>query len=201
MLSCKLHSSLDKYFFSLHPEALVSVPLHLIMKYNTLTVVAFACLASANVQKRQDIDFSAYAAQPTLPDVAAPVGFVSATTASYDATAVASSAAADITTALSVSAALKKRVVAPSSCTSNPAGTGPTASPDTPSGFISYSAFQAAATGAATPVGYKNVLTNGAGSVQDSTYMTYKMLDSYDPLACAEFCQANQGCNTFNVCK
>ena len=201
MSSCKLPSLHDRYLISFLPQALVSVLLHLIMKYNALTVVAFACLASADVQKRQDIDFSAYAAQPTLPDVAAPVGFVSATTASYDATAVASSAAADVTTALSVPAAIKKRVVASSSCTSNPTGTGPTASPDTASGFISYSAFQAAATNAATPVGYQKVVTNGVGAVQDSTYMTYKMLASYDPLTCAEFCQANQGCNTFNVCE
>jgi len=174
--------------------------------YNALALAALASLAAASpLQKRQDIDFSAYAAQPTLADVAAPVGFASVTsTASYDATAVAVSAAAEITTALSVSAALKNRrdsLEIQSSCTTNPTGSGPTATPDTPSGFLTYSAFSAAATGVATPVGYKNVLTNGNGYLQDSTYMTYTMLDSYDPLPCAEFCQANQGCNTFNICE
>ena len=135
------------------------------MRRNVFAVSALASLVSASpLQKRQSIDFAAYAAQPTLPDVAPPVGAVSATAISYDPTAVASSAAADITTALSVSAVVQKRVVAPSSCTSNPTGTGPTASPDTPSSFLSYSAFTGAATNAATPVGYANVLSNGVGS-------------------------------------
>ena len=78
------------------------------MKYNTLALAAVASLASASpLQKRQDIDFAAYKAQPTLSDVAAPVGFASVTSvASYDPTSVAVSAAADITTALTVSAAV-----------------------------------------------------------------------------------------------
>jgi len=65
-------------------------------------------LTSASLtKKRQGIDFSAYTAQPTLSHVAAPAGFVSvASTVSYDVAAVAVSAAADITTNLSVSAAV-----------------------------------------------------------------------------------------------
>ena len=165
------------------------------MKYTAAVVVALAHLALASpVQKRQDIDFSAYKAIPTLADVAAPAGTPSPSPVTYDADAVATVAAAAATTAATIApvttgASIKKR----DACSPS--------SDDTASAFQSNSAIIAAATGAATPVGYKNVLTNGLGAAQDATYMTYTMMSAYDPLACAEFCQAHQGCNTFNICK
>jgi len=165
------------------------------MKCTAAVVAALAHLAVASpAQKRQDIDFSAYKAIPTLADVAAPAGDPSPSPVTYDASAVATFAAAAATTAttmapVTTAASIKKR----DACSPD--------ADDSASAFQSNSAFNAAATGAATPVGYKNVLTNGLGSAQDATYMTYTMMSAYDPTACAEFCQAHQGCNTFNICE
>jgi len=174
------------------------------MKYTTAIFAICAQLSLGSpVQKRQDIDFSAYKAIPTLADVAAPAGDPSPSPVTYDASAVATVAAAAATTAATIEpvttdAAIKKR----DACSLNAAGTGPavTLPDDSASAFQSYSAFAAAATTVTTPVGYQKVLTNGLGSAQDATYMTYTMLSAYDPNACAEFCQAHQGCNTFNLC-
>jgi len=175
------------------------------MKYTAAVVAALAHLTLASpVQKRQDFDFAAYKAVPTLADIAAPAGNPSPSPVTYDASAVATVAAAAATTAATIEpvatgAAIKKR----DACSPNAPGTGPsvTTPDDSASAFQSYSAFIAAATGAATPVGYKNVLLNGLGSAQDATYMTYTMMSEYNPTTCAEFCQAHQGCNTFNICE
>jgi len=176
------------------------------MKYSAIVAVAIAQLTlSSPVQKRQDIDFAAYNAIPTLADIAAPVGAPTPSPITYDASAVATIAAEAATTATTIApvttaaAAIKKR----DACSSNPPGTGPavTSPDDSASAFQSYSAFSAAATSAVTPVGYQKVLTNGLGAAQDATYMTYTMMSSYDPNTCAEFCQAHQGCNTFNICQ
>jgi len=175
------------------------------MKYSAIAIAALAQLASSSpLQKRQDIDFAAYEAQPTLADVAAPAGYPSVTpTASYNAAAVASTAAADVTTALTVSAAiavssgLEKRQQA---CSTNPSGAGPTASPDTPAGFQSNSIISADAAAATAPVGYVEVAQNALGAAQDATYLTYTLLNSYNATLCADFCQDTDGCNTFNLC-
>lgn len=193
----------DPIQISIHSPARKSTSAN--MKYSAVVIAALAQLTlSSPLQKRQDIDFSAYKAVPTLADVAAPVGDPTPSPVTYDASAVATVAASAITTALSIgpvatNAAIKKR----DACSSNAPGTGPsvTSPDDSASAFQSYSAFSAAATGAITPVGYQKVLTNGLGSAQDATYMTYTMMSAYDPTACAEFCQAHQGCNTFNICE
>jgi len=182
------------------------------MKYFFAIATALAGLALATpVRKRQNIDFAAYDAVPVLPDIAAPAGDVPPAQVTYAPSVVASAAAAAATEAViiggadaAVSAVSKRsvaEVVKRNACDPRAAGNGPTAVPDTPQGFQAYSAFSGKATGAVTPVGYQSIVTSGNAAAQDSTYMTYKMMSSYDPNACATFCQSQQGCNSFNICK
>lgn len=182
------------------------------MKYSLAISAALASLALASpLQKRQDIDFAAYDAIPVLPDVAAPAGDVAPAQITYAPSAVASAAAAAATEATQIGSgadavvsAISKRsaveLVKRNACDARAAGNGPTAVPDTPEGFKSYAAFTGNATKASTPVGYQSIVTNSNAAAQDATYLTYTMMSSYDPKACAAFCQSQQGCNSFNLC-
>lgn len=183
------------------------------MRYSSfaaLAAIAQLSLASPvqRLDRRQDIDFDAYNAVPTLTDVGAPMGDPTPTsTTTYDASSVQSSAAAAITSAAASDDSddsddstnlIQKRTA----CATNSPGTGPVVnSPDTPAAFQSYSAFAAAASNAVTPAAFTQVAVNSLGSAQDATYMTYKTLATYDPSLCAAFCEHNAGCNSFNICK
>jgi len=183
------------------------------MKYISLAIVAFTGLSLATpvVQKRQNIDFAAYNAIPDLPDVAAPAGDPAPAKATYVASVVAEVAAdaavaatvvgsgsAAAVTNLNVKRSLNKR----QACDPRTPGSGPAVNnPDTPEAFQAYAAFSTAASGAGVPVGYQRIITNGLAAAQDSTYMTYTMMSTYDTAGCAAFCQAHQGCNSFNLCK
>lgn len=172
------------------------------MKFSQLSLTFLLALSNASpLERRQDIDFSAYEAIPELPDVAAPVGDVVQSTATYDRTSVASAAAAAATAAseLGSVAVLAKR---DSACTTQKAGTGPAVSnPDTAAAFQSYTVFSDKANSVTTPPGYNKLSGNGLAAASDSTYLTYTILSAYDPTACATFCQGIQGCNSFNICQ
>ena len=180
------------------------------MKHFVFAAVAFAALSLANpIDKRQDIDFAAYNAVPTMADLAAPAGNAAPTTVTYDASSVASAAAAAATSAGSVGVSTGSNAVVSkhanrkrSACSVQMAGIGPTVrSPDTADAFQRYDAFARNAKTVSTPVGYRRVVTNALASAQDSTYLTYTMLSAYDPTACATFCQRISGCNSFNICE
>lgn len=168
------------------------------------TILSFATLlvlsSAARIHKRQDLDFAAYNAVPELPDVAAPAGDQqnNSITRTYDATSVAQAAVAAVTAAPTIlSGAISRRA----DCAAAQAGTGPVVNqPDTPAAFQAYAAFGNNAISAVTPFGYNVIYKNGTASAQDSTYITYTMLNSYDVGSCAAFCQANAGCNSFNIC-
>lgn len=187
------------------------------MKYLPVVVAALVGLSSATpLQKRQDIDFDAYEAVPQLPDVAAPAGDVQAAAATYTASVVAEAAAAAATSGADETAlnsgsdayvdGVSKRSLGGlykrSACATRTPGTGPAVhSPDTASAFQAYPAFSAAATASPVPVGYNLVVSDALAAAQDPTYMTYTILSSYNVATCEAFCQANQGCNSFNICK
>lgn len=127
------------------------------------SVIGIACAAP----RPQDIDFALAEALPD-PTYSEAVG-VTAQVITYDITAVLSSAAAQITASVVDSAAA---VVLTTDAASNhkrdacaaqsvqPSGYGPVPSPDTPSAFVSYSSFAAAATKAAVPSGYTQQFSN-----------------------------------------
>jgi len=183
------------------------------MKYIATTMMALVGLSLATpiVQKRQNIDFAAYDAIPDLPDVAAPAGDSKPAIVTYAPSAVASAAAQAMTATTGAIAAavtdVNKRSVnvlarRSSVCSANTPGAGDVVNnPDTAAAFQAFSNFGNNATQAVVPVGYKRVVTNGTGAASDSTYMTYKMMSSYDTAGCMTFCQSQQGCNSFNICR
>ena len=54
---------------------------------------------------------------------------------------------------------------------------------------------------AATPAGYTVSFVDSVGAIQDEGYMTYHFLQSstYDPTQCAALCNAQAGCQAFNI--
>lgn len=127
------------------------------------SVIGLACAAP----RPQDIDF---ALADALPDpIYSEAVDVTAQVVTYDASAVLSSAAPQITATVVDTAAA---VIATTDALSNlkrdacaaqqaqPLGHGPVPSPDTPSAFLSYSSFAAAATEAPVPSGYTQQFSN-----------------------------------------
>jgi len=185
------------------------------MKY--LAIASFAGLALAGpIQKRQNIDFAAYNAIPSLPDVAAPIGdpvpavvpdnLVSAA-AQAAAAAVTNVAAATVTGSVAAVTNVPTRrspdegLLKRAACAAQAAGGGPSVSnPDTATAFTAYPAFGLAATSATTPAGYAAIVVNATASASDPTYLSYMMLSTYDVASCAAFCGSKQACNSFNIC-
>lgn len=166
--------------------------------FSAFILIASLATASPTVKRRQTINFDTYDTVPVIPDVAAPAGDVAPQPVTYDAAEVAQIAAADIIDSSSSTGAeaavvgrdlaskFQKRVA----CAARTPGSGPAVSSpdDSPKSFQQSPAFNNAALGAKTPVGYDRVVLNALVSAQDPTYMIYKMLTSYDPLAYATFC-------------
>lgn len=190
------------------------------MRVFSLCLAGVVSLSSALPHdKRQDIDFAAYNAIPEIPDIAAPIGITDTTNSTtYDKAQVAQAAVSAVTDAGGAMAPVSARdnlqyiesratqqtaniFERAAACSSNPAGTGPISDPDTDTGFQRSSVYSSTSSQAATPVGYERIVTSGLAAAQDSTYLTYKVLSSYSPAACAAACQGIQGCNSFNVCE
>jgi hypothetical protein len=88
-------------------------------------------------------------------------------------------------TAASISADLKpvkRGMERRDACQSQLAGSDPIPSLDTPEGFLSFSSFAAAATGAPTPPGYVNTFKNLQAFNSANAYMGYYALLSFSPL-------------------
>ncbi|KAI4122903.1 MAG: hypothetical protein LQ338_005555 [Usnochroma carphineum] len=84
-------------------------------------------------------------------------------------------------------------------CATQPPGSGPVSSPDTPDAFLSNPDFAALANNATTPDGYSMVMQNNGGSLSALNYMGLKTLKSYDTLGCASLCDQASGCQAFNM--
>jgi hypothetical protein len=56
-----------------------------------------------------------------------------------------------------------------------------------------------AALAAKTPPGYTKSFTDATGSTEQIGYLTYKTLNTYDPKACAAFCDSEKFCYGFNI--
>jgi hypothetical protein len=63
----------------------------------------------------------------------------------------------------------------------------------------SNNALRTAARAALTPSGYTKSFTDLTGSTEQIGYLTYKTLDTYDPAACAAFCNSEEFCYGFNI--
>ncbi|KAI5257356.1 hypothetical protein E4T42_00990 [Aureobasidium subglaciale] len=85
-------------------------------------------------------------------------------------------------------------------CAPQPGGQGPTMVPDTVEAFVNYIPFQSMSLNNVYAPGYTTIfknLTKAAWNVDN--YIGLYYLDTYNPSACADKCNAVSGCNSFNV--
>lgn len=116
----------------------------------------------------QGIDFAAVNAMPT-PAVQGPPATGIEQVPTYKTEAAAASAAAAASSEPIVDA--KRSVVARDACSPQPAGAGPTTSPDTADAFLANSAYDQIAQNAAVPQGYSQAFSDLHGSVEGNGYM------------------------------
>jgi hypothetical protein len=84
-------------------------------------------------------------------------------------------------------------------CAAQPNAYGPPTTPDTVDAFKSNTVYSDLAKNAKTPSGYTQSFSNLQGSVEGSGYLSYKLLTSYDPQACASYCAETDTCTGFNI--
>lgn len=84
-------------------------------------------------------------------------------------------------------------------CAAQPNAYGPPTVPDTVEAFQKNPVYSNMALNAKTPTGYVNTFKNLNASVQSNTYLTYKILQSYDVAGCASFCDNTNLCQGFNI--
>ncbi|KAF2150206.1 hypothetical protein K461DRAFT_201709, partial [Myriangium duriaei CBS 260.36] len=146
----------------------------------------------------QNIDFDLVDALPA-PTYTISVG-VSAQTVTYDASAIISAAASQITsdvTTATLASALAKRTA----CAPQPTGAknAPNVTVDTPAAFLNNAAFASIANNAPLPSGYVQRFQNLNASNNAYGYMGYTTLDTYDTNLCASKCTAMKGCSSINI--
>ncbi|RAL61416.1 hypothetical protein DID88_009346 [Monilinia fructigena] len=113
--------------------------------------------------------------------------------------AATSAGAAKVTDAAVPSGSPAKRNIIKRSCEVQPAGAGPTSTPDTAEAFLADPQYNAIASSASTPAGYKLAFSQLQGSSQTTSYLGYKTMESYDTEGCAFFCDQQEGCIAFNL--
>jgi len=87
-----------------------------------------------------------------------------------------------------------------SACAVQPTGVSVRPSTDTAAAFTKYTGFHGAAVSAASPSGYLISFASANKAVaQSDSYMTYYLLNSYDPQTCANYCDNSYGCTSFNI--
>lgn len=147
----------------------------IVIKMHLLWLLSAAYGLTAAAPRPQNIEFSLAYALPN-PSYSEAVG-ATAQVVTYNPTTVYSAAVAQITSTVSdVSGADAATTDAPvkrqaTSCAPQPTGYGPVPSPDSPSAFVSFSSFAAAASAAPTPSGYTLEFENLSGS--SNAYGTY----------------------------
>jgi hypothetical protein len=167
---------------------------------STLIIAAIAAMARA-----QDIDWETYDSVDKPTPVSAPVGG-GTETINYDENAAAASVIAEVTS--TTDNAPQRRDVLGNHlrthakrgpCEAQPPGAGPIPSPDTAAAFLSNSVYEATATAAPVPSGYRQTFSNLAASSSAYGYMGYTTLQSYDTALCASKCNAINGCSAINI--
>lgn len=150
--------------------------------------------AAAPTPQGMSLDLDAVKAVPIPAPTAAPMAVTALSAVPTYNTAAAASDAAATATATAASKMVKR-----DACQALPQGAGPVTSPDTASAFLANSVYNQTADSAAIPQGYAQTFSNAQGSVSASSYMGYYTLNSYDTVQCAHYCDAADGCMSFNV--
>ncbi|KAK0388189.1 hypothetical protein NLU13_4434 [Sarocladium strictum] len=84
-------------------------------------------------------------------------------------------------------------------CALQPGGFGPVSSPDTVQAFLNNGDLHKMAKSASDPRGYKNTFKDLSAAVNANTYLGYRILETYDVQACADWCDGTDLCTSFNV--
>jgi len=153
--------------------------------------------AAAPAPSGMSLDLAAVKAVQIPAPTAAPMAVTALSAVPTYNTASAASAAA--ATAVPTAAGAKMIKRQSDDCQPLPQGAGPVASPDTAAGFLASSNYSYAANDADIPQGYSQSFANAQGSVSASYYMGYYTLNSYDTVGCAHYCDAADGCMSFNI--
>lgn len=165
---------------------------------STLIVAALAGMAIATpMAKRQAIEFDQYDAADEPTVTTPPIGGgdgISADTANDAADAAAASATADPST---TSSKIKARNNG--DCSAQALGQGPLTSPDTAAAFLSNTVYNDTANAAAIPAGYSLAFGPNQGATSAASYITYYTLNSFDPYACQQKCDAISTCYSYNL--
>ncbi|KAL2073289.1 hypothetical protein VTL71DRAFT_10613 [Oculimacula yallundae] len=169
---------------------------------STIILSAFAALALA-APRPQEIEFDLVDAAPDAEIVTPPTDVSVDNVASLPVAEVVKAAAASVTdVAQAEKRALRKR---DGDCSAEPAGTGPRVSDpeDTPEAFLAYQPFKddaiKHALDANVPQGYSLAYSNLQASSQTSSYLGFRTQKTYDPIACASYCDQHSGCIAFNL--
>lgn len=162
------------------------------------TFLVAAALANLAAAQNQKLDAAAVAAAPPPAVIQAPVGAANQGDVTYNHDAAASSAA--MVQPASAPAAKFKRAA----CDPEPAGSAPNTFPDTPEAFQKnpYFHVQANSFPPFIPSGssfYYEEFRDLNGSTQQNSYLTYYVLNSYSPSACAKKCDSVDLCVAFNI--
>ncbi|KAG4033904.1 hypothetical protein MFRU_004g04000 [Monilinia fructicola] len=165
---------------------------------STIIVSALAALAVANPVP-QAIDLAAVDALPEASVSGAPDNVAYQSVDVKPSAAATSAGAAKVTDTAVPSGSPAKRNIVKRSCEVQPAGAGPTSTPDTAEAFLADPQYNAIASSASTPAGYKLAFSQLQGSSQTTSYLGYKTLESYDTEGCAAFCDQQEGCIAFNL--
>ncbi|KAI9048530.1 hypothetical protein LZ554_007363 [Drepanopeziza brunnea f. sp. 'monogermtubi'] len=173
----------------------------------TLIVSAFAALALA-APRPQDIDFDLVDAAPDPILDTAPSDVTSETVPIQPVAAAIAVADQSVTEVAQTTEEFSRRgelVGRDGNCAAQPAGTGPrvTIPDDSAASFLSWQPFKdnaiAAAAPAQVPPGYSLAFSNLKGSSQTVSYLGFKTISQYDPVACASYCDKQAGCIAFNL--
>ncbi|CAI0643152.1 unnamed protein product [Colletotrichum noveboracense] len=176
---------------------------------STIILAAVAGMAAANPIVARDtavqdgIDFDVFDAVPEPTKVGPAVGAVSEK-ATYNVASASSAAAADATqnpvSSDSTLAARDAAVRDNSGCKARePAGSGPTTTPDTYEAFMANTVYDDIANNAPVPDGYSLAFSDLTASLRNPSYISLITLKSFDPYLCQQQCDAASFCYAFNL--
>lgn len=136
-----------------------------------LRAVLFSVTVSLVAALPQNIDFAAVNAVPT-PSVQGPPATLASQVPTFNPSVAASSAAAAATTdPVATDSSKKRSLAARNACSPQPAGAGPSTSPDQASAFLQNPTYNATADGAAVPQGYRKMFSDLMGSTSQNGYL------------------------------
>ncbi|KAI8158648.1 putative sterigmatocystin biosynthesis P450 monooxygenase stcS [Colletotrichum sp. SAR 10_70] len=211
-VDCMKSSGIISFIISSVFASDISIPASQLATFamrSAVIIAAVAGMAAANPIVARDtsaqdgIDFDVFDAAPEPTKVGPAVG-VASEKATYNVASASAAAAADATqNPVSPDSTLAARdAAAPnnSGCkATEPAGSGPTTTPDTYEAFMANPVYDNIANSAPAPDGYSLAFSDLTASLQNPSYISLITLKSFDPYLCQQQCDAASFCYAFNL--